>query len=59
MRRLAEAGLRRHGTYAARAPVLMVLIDYLLTTHIAAVSFRTGPFFGSDHLSVVATVALR
>jgi endonuclease/exonuclease/phosphatase (EEP) superfamily protein YafD len=61
MRLAAAAGLRRHGTYTASwpAPVPMLLIDNLLTTpDIKAVSFRTGPFLGSDHLPVVATVAL-
>jgi endonuclease/exonuclease/phosphatase (EEP) superfamily protein YafD len=62
MRLAAAAGLRRHGTYAATwpAPLPMVLIDNLLATpDIRAVSFRTGPFLGSDHLPVVATVALQ
>ncbi len=61
MRLAAAAGLRRHGTYAASwpAPLPLVLIDNLLTTpDIKSVSFRTGPFLGSDHLPVVATVAL-
>jgi endonuclease/exonuclease/phosphatase (EEP) superfamily protein YafD len=57
----AATHLRRHGTYAASWPSLLpiVLIDNLLTTpDIRAVSFKTGPFLGSDHLPVVATVAL-
>ena len=61
LRLAAAAGLRRHGTYAASWPSLLpvVLIDNLLTTpDIGAVSFRTGPFLGSDHLPIVATVAL-
>ena len=61
MRLAAAAGLRRHGTYAASWPSLLpvVLIDNLLATpDIGAVSFRTGPFLGSDHLPIVATVAL-
>jgi endonuclease/exonuclease/phosphatase (EEP) superfamily protein YafD len=62
MRRFAAAsGLRRHGTYAASWPSLLpvVLIDNLMTTaDITSVSFRTGPFLGSDHLPVVATVGL-
>ena len=62
MRRFAAAsGLRRHGTYAASWPSLlpMVLIDNLMTTaDIKSVSFRTGPFLGSDHLPIVATVGL-
>lgn len=63
MTRLATAaGLRRHGTFAASWPSLLpvLLIDNVLTTpDIKGVSFRTGPFLGSDHLPVVATVALR
>jgi endonuclease/exonuclease/phosphatase (EEP) superfamily protein YafD len=62
MRRLVvAAGLRRHGTYEASwpAPVPFLLIDNVLATpDIKAVSFRTGPFLGSDHLPVVATVAV-
>src|SRR5262245_42190317 len=62
LRRLADtAGLRRHGTFAASWPSLvpMLLIDNLLTTpDIKSVSFKAGPFLGSDHLPVVATVAL-
>jgi len=62
MRRLAAVtGLRRHGTYAASwpTPLPMVLIDNLLTTpDIKSVSFKTGPSLGSDHLPIVATVAL-
>jgi endonuclease/exonuclease/phosphatase (EEP) superfamily protein YafD len=62
MRRLAAAaGLRRHGTYAVSWPshLPMLLIDNLLTTpDIKAVSFKTGPFLGSDHLPVMASVAL-
>jgi endonuclease/exonuclease/phosphatase (EEP) superfamily protein YafD len=62
MMRLATAtGLRRHGTYALSWPshLPVVLIDNLLTTpDIKGVSFRTGPFLGSDHLPIVATVAL-
>jgi endonuclease/exonuclease/phosphatase (EEP) superfamily protein YafD len=62
MRRLAAAsGLRRHGTFAVSWPsrLPMLLIDNLLTTpDIKTVSFKTGPFLGSDHLPVVATVAL-
>jgi endonuclease/exonuclease/phosphatase (EEP) superfamily protein YafD len=62
MRLAAATGLRRHGTYAASwpTPLPMVLIDNLLTTpDIESVSFRTGPSLGSDHLPIVATVALR
>jgi endonuclease/exonuclease/phosphatase (EEP) superfamily protein YafD len=62
MRLAAASGLRRHGTFAASWPSLLplVLIDNLLTTpDIKGVSFRTGPFLGSDHLPIVATVALR
>jgi endonuclease/exonuclease/phosphatase (EEP) superfamily protein YafD len=61
LRFAAASGLRRHGTYAASWPSLLpvVLIDNLLTTpDIKSVSFRTGPFLGSDHLPVVATVGL-
>ncbi len=61
MRLAAATGLRRHGTYAASWPshLPIVLIDNLLTTpDIKGVSFRTGPSLGSDHLPVVATVAL-
>jgi|SRR5262245_22477086 endonuclease/exonuclease/phosphatase (EEP) superfamily protein YafD len=62
MKRLAAAaGLRQHGTYATSwpAPLPVVLIDNLLaTSDIGAVSFKTGPFLGSDHLPVVATVGL-
>jgi endonuclease/exonuclease/phosphatase (EEP) superfamily protein YafD len=60
-RLVAATGLRRHGTYAASwpSPLPMLLIDNLLTTPgIEAVSFRTGPYLGSDHLPVVATVGL-
>jgi endonuclease/exonuclease/phosphatase (EEP) superfamily protein YafD len=62
MTRLAASGLRRHGTYEVSWPwpLPMMLIDNVLTTpDIKSVSFRTGPFLGSDHLPVVATVALR
>jgi endonuclease/exonuclease/phosphatase (EEP) superfamily protein YafD len=62
MRLAAATGLRRHGTYALSWPshLPVVLIDNLLTTpDIKGVSFRTGPFLGSDHLPVVAKVALR
>jgi endonuclease/exonuclease/phosphatase (EEP) superfamily protein YafD len=61
MRFAAASGLRRHGTYAASWPARLpvILIDNLLTTpDIASVSFRTGPFLGSDHLPVIATLAL-
>jgi endonuclease/exonuclease/phosphatase (EEP) superfamily protein YafD len=61
MRLAAAANLRRHGTYAVSWPshLPIVLIDNLLTTpDIKGVSFKTGPFLGSDHLPVVATVAL-
>ena len=61
LRFAAASGLRRHGTYAASWPsrLPLVLIDNLLTTpDIKSVSFRTGPFLGSDHLPVIATVAL-
>jgi endonuclease/exonuclease/phosphatase (EEP) superfamily protein YafD len=62
MRFVAASGLRRHGTYAASWPSFLpvVLIDNVLTTpDIKNVSFRTGPFLGSDHLPLVAIVALR
>jgi endonuclease/exonuclease/phosphatase (EEP) superfamily protein YafD len=62
MRFAAASGLRRHGTYAASWPSLLpvVLIDNLLTTpDIKSVSFGMGPSLGSDHLPVIATVALR
>jgi endonuclease/exonuclease/phosphatase (EEP) superfamily protein YafD len=61
MTRLATSGLRRHGTYEVSWPSLlpMVLTDNLLTTpDIKSVSFRTGPFLGSDHLPIIAIVAL-
>lgn len=61
MTRLAASGLRRHGTYEASWPwpLPMMLIDNVLTTpDIKSVSFRTGPFLGSDHLPVVVTVGL-
>jgi endonuclease/exonuclease/phosphatase (EEP) superfamily protein YafD len=61
MRFAAASGLRRHGTYAASWPARLpvVLIDNLLTTaDIKSVSFRTGPHLGSDHLPIVAAVAL-
>lgn len=60
-RLIAAGGLRRHGTFAASWPARLsvVLIDNVLSTpNIEAVSFRTGPNLGSDHLPVVATVAL-
>jgi vancomycin resistance protein VanJ len=62
MRFAAASGLRRHGTYAVSWPSLLplVLIDNVLTTpDIKRVSFTTGPYLGSDHLPVLATVALR
>ena len=61
MRFAAASGLRRHGTYAASWPSFLpvVLIDNVLTTpDIRSVSFRIGPFLGSDHLPLVAIVAL-
>jgi endonuclease/exonuclease/phosphatase (EEP) superfamily protein YafD len=62
MRRFAAAsGLRRHGTYAASWPARLpvVLIDNLLTTpNIKSVSFKTGPDLGSDHLPIIAAVAV-
>jgi endonuclease/exonuclease/phosphatase (EEP) superfamily protein YafD len=61
MTRLAASGLRRHGTHQASWPwpLPLLLIDNLLTTpDIKSVSFRTGPFLGSDHLPVVVTVGL-
>jgi endonuclease/exonuclease/phosphatase (EEP) superfamily protein YafD len=60
-RLVAAGGLRRHGTFAASWPARLpvVLIDNVLSTpDIRSVSFRTGPDLGSDHLPVVATVAL-
>lgn len=62
MRFVAASSLRRHGTYAATWPsrLPVVLIDNVLTTRdIKSVSFRTGPDLGSDHLPIIATVALR
>lgn len=61
MRLTAATGLRRHGTYAASWPsrLPVVLIDNMLSTpDIKSVSFRVGPALGSDHLPVIATVAL-
>jgi endonuclease/exonuclease/phosphatase (EEP) superfamily protein YafD len=61
MRLAATTGLRRHGTYALSWPSYLpvVLIDNLLTTpEIKGLSFWTGPYLGSDHLPIVATVAL-
>lgn len=63
MRRFAAAiGLVRHGTYGASWPARfpLVLIDNVMSTpDIQGVSFGIGPELGSDHLPVVATLALR
>jgi endonuclease/exonuclease/phosphatase (EEP) superfamily protein YafD len=68
-RLLASTGLRRHATFLRSwptnrhpqfgLPVPAFLIDHVLSTpDIKAVSIRTGPEVGSDHLPVVARVRL-
>ncbi|MEQ1670091.1 MAG: endonuclease/exonuclease/phosphatase family protein [Hyphomicrobium sp.] len=62
----SATGLVRHGTFQRSWPVEgfvpnipFVLIDNVLTTpDIKAVSFATGQPAGSDHLPVIATIAL-
>jgi endonuclease/exonuclease/phosphatase (EEP) superfamily protein YafD len=58
-----SAGLRRHGTwrmsYPAHEWLPYVLLDNVLSTpDFATVAFRTGPRLGSDHLPVIADLAL-
>jgi endonuclease/exonuclease/phosphatase (EEP) superfamily protein YafD len=66
-RLLASTGLRRHATFLRswpmlgnyRLPVPAFLIDHVLTTpDIKAVSIRTGPYLGSDHLPIIAVLRL-
>jgi endonuclease/exonuclease/phosphatase (EEP) superfamily protein YafD len=62
--RLSEiTGLVRHGTWkaswSARWPMQLFLLDNVLSTpDIKSILFETGPWLGSDHLPVIATVAL-
>ena len=57
-------GLVRHGTWQRSwlgyLPIQTFLIDNVLThfPDIRSVSFETGPSLGSDHLPIVATLAL-
>ena len=61
-----QTGLLRHGTWARSWPaqdnwpnIPAFLIDNVLTSpQIKSVSFATGPWLGSDHLPIVATVRL-
>lgn len=59
------ANLKRHGTWQQSwpahfgFPIQAFLIDNVLSTpDVSAVSVRTGPHLGSDHLPIVATVAI-
>ena len=60
-----RTGLRRHGTWArswnakgSLSPRMLLIDNVLSTPDIRSVSFTTGPNLGSDHLPIVATVAL-
>ena len=61
-----RTGLARHGTWARSWPaqdnwpnIPAFLIDNVLTSpEIKAVSFKTGPGLGSDHLPIIATIRL-
>jgi endonuclease/exonuclease/phosphatase family metal-dependent hydrolase len=64
---LAATGLRRHATFLRswptqgqyRLPAPAFLIDHVLTTpEIKTIAIGTGPFVGSDHLPIVATLRL-
>jgi endonuclease/exonuclease/phosphatase (EEP) superfamily protein YafD len=66
-RLLASTGLRLHATFLRswptqgqyRLPAPAFLIDHVLTTpDIKTVSITMGPYLGSDHLPIVATLRL-
>jgi len=65
-RLIHRTGLVRHGTWARSWPaqdnwpnIPAFLIDNVMTTpEIRSIAFATGPWLGSDHLPVVATIQL-